>query len=317
MSKTRLILGGIKSMLPYRRPYTMLAHAVNARYGYAVWMRHMSVLADAGVRGPFDLVVEMGPGNSIATGVCAVMSGARHYVGVDVLDHLARDQAERIVREIVALFDAGEPIPAGSEFPNLYPALSTWEFPAAALAAFRGADHGPATAGAALSRDAAAIAAGGREGDLLRYVYPWTENAIAAGSADLIFSQAVLEEIPHSPRSSDLARTLETVFRWLRPGGVTCHQIDLGMYGMSPWNIHWTWGPLTWTLIRGKRDNFVNREPLSTYLTLAREVGFEILRTSVAQEPGAPDDALHPDFRRLPATDRQARAAHLVLRRPV
>lgn len=316
MSKTRLLLGGIKSFLPIRAPYTMSTQPVDARYGYAVWTRQISALAACGVRGPFDTVVEMGPGNSIATGACAVLSGARTYVGLDVLDHLARDQAERVLGDVETLFDTASPIPDNAVFNSLEPTPESFAFPAEALSAFRGDRPVDAGMRATLRTDIATIAAGARAGSAVRYIYPWSPTAIADGSADLIFSQAVLEEIPHAASDSPLRAAFDTIFRWLRPGGVSCHQIDLGMYGLDPWNIHWTWGTVTWTLLRGRRDNFVNREPLSTYLTLARAAGFEVVATTIRSVSGVPDEALQPAFRRLSDEDRRARAAHLVLRRP-
>ena len=315
MSKTRLMLGGVKSFLPVRTPYTMSSQPVNARYGYSVWLRHLAMLEAHGIRGPFRSVVEMGPGNSVATGVASVLSGATSYIGLDVLHHLAHDQALRILAEVEALFTGQAAIPAAGDFPNLEPTPPSFEFPAAALRAFRGDEQLGEPDRSALRRDIASIAAGGFGGETVSYRAPWSPTMIPDGSADLIFSQAVLEEIPNQQSNSDLAATFATLHRWLRPGGVSCHQIDLGMYGLAPWNIHWTWGPLTWAVIRGRRDNFVNREPLSTYLRLAEQAGFEVVATTVRAATGVEEDRLHPQFRALPERDRTARAAHVILRR--
>jgi hypothetical protein len=316
MTKTRLLLGGIKSFLPARSAYTMSTAPVDARYGYSVWMRHMAMLNAAGVQGPFPHVVEMGPGNSVATGVCALLSGAATYTGLDVLDHLAVDQAVRVADDVAALFHQRAAIPGNDQYRYLQPDPPSLAFPHAALLAFSGGAPLDANRVVAVRRDIDALVRGTRAGTALRYVFPWREDMIPAGSADLIFSQACLEEILHGTQRSPLRDAFQTMFAWLRPGGVTCHQIDLGMYGLEPWNVHWSWSDITWTLVRGRRDNFVNREPLSTYTALAESVGFEILSTSVRKVHGVPEAALASRFKRLPDVDKTASGVHVILRRP-
>jgi hypothetical protein len=311
------MLGGIKSLLPVRSAYSMRSSTVDARYGYALWLRHVLAIHEQGATGPFDSVVELGPGNSVATGVCAVLSGARSYTGIDVLDHLARDQATRVFGEIHQLLQEQSPIPGNDDFPNLCPRPSSLSFPSDALHAFASDGSQDVHHVRTLTEDIDGIAAGHAVGKHLRYVYPWSPSSVPSESADLIFSQAVLEEIPHRTVDSPLRGAFETMMDWLRPGGIASHQIDLGIYGHAPWNIHWTWSDLTWKLVRGRRDNFVNREPLSTYLSLAESVGLEIVSVSVTESKGVPDSALRARFRRLGAVDKSASGAHLLLRRPV
>jgi len=311
------MLGGLKSLLPARSKYSMRSSVVDARYGYALWLRHVLALSEEDISGPFASVVELGPGNSVATGVCVVLSGADSYTGIDVLDHLARDQAERVFEETVQLFQEKAPIPGNDSYPNLCPRPNSLSFPASALHAFAPHDEARTSHADTLRDDIARIVKGESAGKHLRYVSSWSPSSVPAGSVDLIFSQAVLEEIPHQSGDSSLRAAFATMKDWLRPGGVASHQIDLGMYGHTPWNIHWTWTDLTWKLVRGRRDNFVNREPLSTYLSLAESVGLEIVAVGITESKGVLDSALRSRFRRLSAMDRTASGAHLLLRRPV
>ena len=311
-----LILGGVKSYLRAGRRYSMAGAHVDARYGYAVWMRHVQLLAEVGVNGPLHDVVEIGPGNSAATGLCAILSGARSYTGLDVLDHLAADQAARLLRETALLFASHASIPGVAEFPKVRPVPANVDFPAASLSRLFGYDARAAAVPNLLRADVEALATGERHGRVLRFHCPWSPATLAAASVDLIFSQAVLQEISHNDTNSRLEQTFHANFGWLRPGGVASHQIDLGMYGFEPWNVHWSWSDFRWSLICGRRENFPNREPLSTYVALAQRAGFTILAAQVDEETGISKRELQPRFAALPEIERRARCLQLVLQRP-
>lgn len=288
---------------------------VDARYGYSVWLRHIATLDRAGVRGPFSTVVELGPGNSVATGICAILSGSARYIGLDVIRHVSHRSGMTVFRELKGLFDAREPIPGPHAFPMVRPTLSDYGFPASVpeiVSQERRADSREAL----LREDLDAIASGGDGGEALRYVVPWTSHSVAPGTVDLVFSQAALQEIPHRDEArSPLRNTIEATSRWLKPGGVASHQIDFGFYGMQPWNVHWTWHDWTWKLLRGRRDNFVNREPLSTYVSLMQENGLSIVAIVPDEGEGVPDTQLSPRYRVLPENERRTRSAHLIVRK--
>lgn len=294
----------------------MDAVPVDAEYAYAVWMRHIQLLAALGVNGPLHDVVEIGPGNSAATGICAILSGARTYAGLDVLDHLAGDQAARLLNETELLFASRASIPGVDRYPRLRPVPVHVEFPGTALLRLFANTAQAAAVAELLRRDVERISTGGRRGQLLQFHCPWSPTSLGAASVDLIFSQAVLQEISHADTNSRLQQTFNANFSWLRPGGVASHQIDMGMYGCEPWNVHWSWSDLRWKVIRGRRENFPNREPLSTYVTLAQRAGFTILAAQVDEATGVPERQLQPRFAALPEIERRARGVHLVLQRP-
>ena len=314
MSKLRMLLGGVKSLLPWRPAYTMSPQPVDPLYGYAVWLRHVGALAERGFRGPFPTVVELGPGNSVATGISAVLSGTDRYTGLDVIRHVAHRCGAPVLERLRTAFAEQAPIPDRTAYPSLRPAPARYDFPAAALGVPMRADERDRRV-RDLRRDLDAIAAGGDGGEALRYVVPWGPDSIAPNSIDLVFSQAVLQEMPHRDAGGPLRETLEATARWLRPGGLASHEVDFGCYGMSPWNAHWTWSDPSWTIVRGRRENFVNREPLSTYLTLMRACGLTIVAVSPEERPGASTAALAPRFRALPEAERRTCAAHIIARK--
>jgi hypothetical protein len=147
---------------------------------------------------------------------------------------------------------------------------------------------------------------------MIRYQAPWTSVAdVAAQSLDLIFSQAVLEYVV----------SLDEVYRamsgWLKEGQFASHVIDFSAHGLSPfWNGHWAYSNREWRLARGRREVFLNREPLNNHLASAKKFGFEILLLKRDfKKNGLKLAQLSPLFQTLDAEDLQTHGAMMVLRK--
>ncbi|MDP1933191.1 MAG: class I SAM-dependent methyltransferase [Gammaproteobacteria bacterium] len=311
MSLAKLLYGGLASHLP-RRAYTMSGQPVDARYGYSVWLRHLVTLHKHGIRGPFRTVVELGPGNSIATGVSALMSGAERYIGLDVLQHLAMQTNTAVLEQVQQLFTDHAVIPDSNVYPRLRPHLDDYSFPEKVLADQRGMTTPRPTRMQDIRDAVNHLPRADSTMDTLRYITPWQSTSLASESVDLVFTQAVLQEIPHDRQPNGLSGTIQTIAHWLKPGGCMSHQIDLGIYGLEPWNLHWKWSGLTWQLVRGRRDNFVNREPLSTYEGLLNSFGLTLIAAERVESDGITRNKLAPRYRHLPEQDLRTRSVTLI-----
>ena len=311
-SDLRLVGGGIKSFFPRMQDRSGTGGTVEARYCYAVWLRHLLMIADAGVDPVREMVIELGPGDSMGTGFAALLSTAKHYVALDVVPHAAAVAQQTLFESTVEMFRRRTSIPDATVFPNLFPRLRGYEFPGDLLdktvtQSALAEDHLEEIRQAIQhldSRDPSSI---------IRYVCPWSRQSVQPGTADLVFSQAALQEIDNVGREAELRHTFAAMAEWLRPGGIISHQVDLGMYGAEPWDRHWTYRDATWALIRGHRENYINREPLSTYENLCREFGFDVALLDIVPATSVvPVRDLAPRFRSLTERDRTARAVHIV-----
>jgi SAM-dependent methyltransferase len=275
----------------------------SARYCYSVWLRHLVLAQRAGLPVNFDTVAELGPGDSLGTGLAALLCGARRYLAFDVVRYAPNQVNARILDELVELFRARTPIPGDDELPDVKPKLDDYAFPGQVLGDERLA-RALAPERVAAIRSALVAGSSGEEIEI-DYRVPWHE-AVVGGSVDLVFSQACLEHV------ADLAGAYRAMCEWLRPGGVVSHQIDFRSHGLTPeWDGHRAYPDRAWRYVVGRRPFLLNREPLSVHVQ-ALEKSFRLVRCdAVPRPPELSRSALASRFSGLSDEDLSASGAFL------
>jgi SAM-dependent methyltransferase len=280
----------------------------SARYCFSVYLRHLVKLAAAGCATAPRTVAEIGPGESIGTGLAALIAGAERYAGLDVKEYALHPDMLALFDELVELFRARAPIPGVGEFRTIKPKLPDDAFPVRILDAQR---LGRALDPGRLADLRARIAAGGAESPLV-HLAPWNDAArIERGSIDWILSQATMEHV------DDLAATYAACREWLAPGGVMSHQIDLKSHGTAAaWNGHWAYSDTLWRIVRGRRLYLINRAPASAHRAAIRAAGFTIAAEQpVWRDDGLPRTRLAPRFRSLADEDLKTAGLFVIARR--
>lgn len=277
----------------------------SARYCYSVFMRHLVRLnQETGFTVP-GTVAELGPGDSLGLGLCALLSGAERYVGLDVVRFADLSGNVQILDELVSLFQARTPIPDDQEFPRVRPKLDDYAFPSgilddATLARTLGAER----------IQALRVKLLGGAGDMITYVAPWyAGDQIQAAGVDWIFSQAVLEHV------DELDGAYQAFSAWLKPEGVMSHQIDFKCHNMAnTWNGHWACSDWLWRIVRGRRPYLLNREPVTTHQDLLARHGFEVVAIDRAiREDGHGAAALPARFQALSNEDLATAGAFIIV----
>ena len=264
--RTRRILGGIKSYLYWLLGISSQGkggkETGSARYCYSVWLRHLSIACENGMAVPPEKVAELGPGASIGMGLAGLLSGAKNYSGLDVVDFQNGEKNIEVLEGLVDLFRKREDIPNHSEFPKVKPFLKSYQFPHQYLTEECLNDCMQSKRIKELKDNILSSSRIRSSGSFVHYISPWFDSkVIQKESMDLIFSQAVLEHV------DDLDLAYDSMYAWLKPGGYMSHVIDFKSHEIAEkWNGHWSYSDLTWKLIRGKKPYLLNREPLSTHL---------------------------------------------------
>lgn len=244
---------------------------ISARYCYAVFLRHIIHLNHYGMNKVPGKVAEIGPGNSIGTGLCFILTGADKYYGFDSVAHANLETNLFVFDELVELFRKREPIP--KEFPDVKPYLDKKDnslFP----------EHifSHELLKRTLSDDRISLIR-----DILRnkavdsnieikYISPWENYKGQYPAVKLVYSQAVLEHI------DDLENFYKRCAEILPGGGLMSHQIDFRSHGSSvKWNVHWAIDENEWNSKVQGLPFYINREPLSTHIKLLKKNNFEIV----------------------------------------
>jgi hypothetical protein len=310
LRRLRPILGGMKQFVFGYSPEgeTVGANA-NARYCYSVWMRHLAAWRRAGMAGPIRVAAELGPGNSLGTGIAALLSGVDHYYALDVANY--SDTRVELVDAIAELYRRRADIPGPTEFPELSPKLDSYEFP---HDIFANSDLDASLTPERLGQVRNAIAQPGtRQGEILvRYFAPWHESSvIQPASVDVAFSQAVMEHV------NDIEPTYRALSSWVREGGYMSHQIDFRSHGLATdWNGHWSYGDWLFRIARGRRPYLLNRQPMSAHVEAIRNSEFEILNLiPIRKGKGITRDQLAPGFRGMSDEDLSTSGLFVVARK--
>ena len=276
------ILKGLATYIPGLRRALGRRHIsgepISARRCYSICLHHLALIDETCGCGVPARIAELGPGDTLGTGLATLISGGAQYTGIDVLPFARNEKTLRLLSELVPLFrDRCAPAPhlwldCGHLFDEkAFPKVVNTEV----------LRHNTTDAFVeGLARETGAVLSGGK-GQRLRYlVSPAMDDAIVANSLDFAFSHSVLEHV------TDLSGLMRTLYAGLKPGGLMSHQYDLSSHNIvAAWDGHRRFNAARWTLVVGNRAFMINRLSHSEIVRTIEEAGFCILRTFVKKRP--------------------------------
>lgn len=243
----------------------------SAYYSYGVWLKHLTLLWENGMRSIPNTLAELGPGDSLGIGLAAMLCGVNNYFALDVVRHSNTEINLRILDELVTLFESRAERPTKG-WPDFDRYLDEDLFPGHIL--------DDELLNASLSEKRVAAIRNNLEypgqrtnGITIQYMVPWSENyVIAKDSVDVILSHSVLEHVV------DIEKTYQALYSWLKPNGMMSHQIDFESHGLSEtWNGYRAYSERLWKIMMGKRPFLINRQPHSAHIDLMVKNGFQVI----------------------------------------
>jgi len=272
----------------------------SARYCYSVWLRHLVMARKNGLTVLPETVAEIGPGDSLGTGLAALLSGVEKYYALDIIKYANNKKNVEILDELTRLFKKREKIPDDSEFPLIKPSLESYKFPSHILSDEHLEKAMEQRRVKSIKDDLLNMGKDTVENSHMAYFAPWhNSKIIKKESIDMLYSQAVLEHI------GDLSYSYTAMHDWLKPRGFISHEIDFTSHGKTQkWNGHWAYSNFIWSLIKGKKPYLLNREPHSTHIALLEKIGFELICDIKTEDTsGITRKELAPEFRNISDDD--------------
>ena len=258
---------GLYAMLRQRR---MLLEGVTAEYSYGLWFKHFSRYHKLTGRGTPEVVAELGPGDTLGTGIAALLSGASRYVGADTLPFANVEETATVGSRLPSLFHARH-APEVRGFPDYRDALDERGFLSAVLSDEILKETLEQSRVDAILSDACK-AINKEKTKHFSYFAPYDASSIEPASIDFLFSHSVLEHI------TDLPTAMRAVHGWLKPGAVMSHQFDQRSHGLTQaWDGHRHFEDMAWKVVVGKRPFLINRLTFSDVIRIIEEAGFRIL----------------------------------------
>jgi len=240
----------------------------SALYCYSVWIKHLTMLWENGLKEMPSRLGEIGPGGTLGVGLAAMLSGVDHYYALDVEKYSSPEENLKLLFELVELLKKRTPIKPGG-WPDVTDYLDEDMFPGHILT--------DELLSGTLSDERidkireAIMQSGSNNSDLtVTHIAPWSDSSIIEkDTIDLIISHSVMEHV------NDIEMSYKAMAAWLKPGGYMSHQIDLSAHSLTKkWNGHRQYPDFIWKVIVGKKPYLINREPCSVHLNLLRGNGF-------------------------------------------
>ena len=105
--KMRPVVKGLLTFIPGMQrilPKGAGGDTDSAYYCYGVWLKHLTLLWENGLRSMPNTIAELGPGDSLGIGLAALLCGANNYYALDVKEYSHIETNLKIFDELVALF---------------------------------------------------------------------------------------------------------------------------------------------------------------------------------------------------------------------
>ena len=284
----------------------------DVQYCYGVWLKHLTLLWQAGMQRMPAMVAELGPGRSLGTGLAALLSGAESYGALDAVRHASVATTAPVLEPMSALFRDRAPRPRKG-WPDADELLDARLFPSHILTDERLTRSLDAPRLAELGHAVRQLDAKKQDARVRYGTWRDAGEVVKDAEADLLFSQVVPSLV------EDKDTFYQCCARWVKPGGWMSHHIDFTSMGATnEWNGHLQYNEAIWRIIVGQRPFFVSRERLSHHVGLMQKYGFEIVSVARRGEDGGIDRSrFAPRWRDMSEEDFQCAHAFVIARKRV
>lgn len=239
--KPKKLFRGIISYVPLLKsiiPTIGTGGSNNAEYCLNRYSQHKDYLIDNGCFYPVSTIGEIGPGDSVGIGLCALLDGVDRYYGLDAIAYTNVESNIQMLKKLICLYENKNIMVQEKTRNDLMFYIQNLNKP---------------------------------ESKIKYYAPWWAKDKIVNNSLDIVISTAVMEHV------MSLKETHQKIFDWLKPGGFCSHIIDYSAHEFSDcWHEHWFYSDFLWKILMHGRMYPLSRMPHSYHMNCIEKVGFEI-----------------------------------------
>jgi len=238
---TKKLIRGIISYIPVLKsiiPLIGTGGSNDAEYCLRIYSKHKDILITNGCVFPFGKIGEIGPGDSVGIGLCALVDGAVSYYGLDAIAHTNIHTNLQIFQELIDIYEI-----ENIDIDDKIKEELLWDIQNMNMLKSK-----------------------------IKYYAPWwNKDNIVNDSLDVIISTAVMEHV------LPLKETYKRIFEWIKPGGFCSHIIDYGAHEFSDyWYDHWYYSDFLWKILMHGRKYPISRMSHSYHMDCIEKAGFSI-----------------------------------------
>lgn len=211
-----------------------------AEYCINIWEKHYSEFIKWS-KNDLNVVAEVGPGDSLGVGICALLEGAEKYLALDSIKHASIENNISTLNAVVENYLRNKKPINLDKIPGIKSAIVN-----------------------------------NNNSSSVQYYVPWWEfNIIEENKVDFIFSTAVLEHV------TELESFYKKAYEIMASGGIISSIIDYGAHEFSKdWFRHYYYSNWYWRFLMHGRKYPINRVTHSHHIKLMKNVGFEVVHES-------------------------------------
>jgi hypothetical protein len=307
-ASSKSIFKGIVSFIPYsayfyRKIKKPTAHSgSNARYCYSLWLRMLVLLSKFGYSLENRDIAELGNSSSFGLGLAALICGARSYSSLEIVRFEKNEMIEKnqkILNELISLFQSREDIPDDSEFPKINIKLDSYEFPFHILPDSKLESLLSTNRLEQIKYSLDNFCKKEQQKEIRCFV-PWEKNhELEMSSFDFIFSRATMEHVANPEK------VYFKLGRLLRKECIMLHDIDYHSHRIGKeWNSHWCISDFIWFLIKGRNIGIINRLSHEMHRNLISGLDYDILFEKRTLKPSKiSSSCLSKAFQNIPTND--------------
>lgn len=283
----------------------------SALYCYGVWLRHLKLLHKyTGLTEIPKTIFEVGPGDSIGTGLAAMLCGSDEYYAYDVVDFTDIEKNLIIFDELLKFFKNKRVMPK-KEFPNMMPRMENLDFPSDIL-----------------TEDLLKRTLDPERIERIRNVIKNHEEKspseikinlyfgvrfkdLLSLKIDFIFSQGAMQYI------DDVDEYYSLFYKILPPGGLVSTQMGFASTKTGDaWYDHWTYSDMEWKIISGKKICMISRRSYTEHVEGLKRNNLSLIKERVTRKNDIPDrKKLHGRFKELNDDDLAISSAYFLTKK--